>query len=174
MSLNLTKLPAGWFTDLDCQRLYDAAVNAPLGNFCEIGVYQGRSATVLHQADPERELWLFDAMVDCAVKPESWPHGPRVHHVLRGVEPDDAKRIGNIAVLHIDGNHTTTGVLHDLNCLGPSVVVGGRIVLHDWDHPNASDRVGGGVCTAWSQWPVHDSFETIFTERDQAGFRRVK
>jgi len=174
MTLDLTKLPYGWFTDLDCQRLYYAAVDAPLGAFVEIGVYRGRSASVLAQADPARELWLFDSCADVGVREGDWPRGPHIHHRLRALGSEDAERIGNIAVLHIDGNHSYAGVLFDLTTLGPSVVVDGRIILHDFQQPNADDKVGRAVEHAWLDWPGHADFEPIFAFKEQAGFRRVK
>lgn len=175
MPLDLTKLPYGWFSEDDAERLYKAAQMAPpAGAFVEIGVYQGKSAHVLAQADPDRELWLFDNGTDCAVRPETWPHGPNVHHVLRGVEMKDVERIGPVALLHIDGDHSQAGVLFDLTTMGASVVVGGRIVLHDWLQPNHDDGDGGAVQRAWEQWPGHVDFTQCFACREQAAFVRVK
>lgn len=172
MPLDLTKLPYGWFSEEDAYRLYAAAANnCPPGAFVEIGTYQGKSANVLAQADPERELWMFDSCADCGVLTAHWPHG---HHVLRGVEIKDVEPIGPIALLHIDGDHSYAGVLYDLTTLGASVVVGGRIVLHDWLQPNHDDGDGGAVRRAWEQWPGHDDFRPCFTCREQAAFVRVK
>ena len=170
--LDLSLLSPGWFSDEDAQRLFDAAVSAPPGAFLEIGVYRGRSAGVLQQADPDRELWLFDNCADCGVTPRTWPKGDNVHKFYRALTDADLNDIGHIALLHHDGDHRCEAVTRDLQQIGPHIVTGGFIVLHDWGQANHDNDCG--VEPGWLAWPGRADYEEVFTYREQAAFRKIR
>jgi predicted O-methyltransferase YrrM len=136
--------------------LVDAARTAPPGDFLELGVYQGGSASALYEVAVEqgRRLWLFDTFTGM---PEA-TGGLDLHQVgdfadtsaeavqaalplarIRvGVFPatleDD---VGPIALAHIDCDQYAT-TLTACYLLGPRMVPGGVMIFDDYDCLNGA------------------------------------
>lgn len=137
--------PSGWYTDQEKALLARAAQSAPEGVFIEIGVYRGESARVLAEHSGNRPLWLCDDLSMEGADIDLWPAGPNTI----GVSHYDMLPQENIALLHHDAAHAKDTVLCHIQELGPHVLPGGLICLHDfWSltYP--------GVQDAWQAWNV--------------------
>lgn len=131
--------------------------------FCEIGVYQGNSASVLAHYRGNHELWLIDNLSLEGASRAEWPSGNGVVHCA---SVDDAWPLTRLSLLHDDSAHTFAATLAHLQRLGQMVVVGGLIALHDFhdDYPD--------VERAWLAWDRRADFEPWGSEDRLAIFIR--
>lgn len=168
----MAKLPEGWFTPPELELLAQCAREAPDGDLVEIGVFKGRSATVLAAERGERLLWLVDNMSVDGADTETWPSGDGIRWRLRSHEIPAR----SIALLHHDADHTENEVYHDLMSLGHSVVTGGFICLHDYWGMGQAKPEYPGVAAAWSRF--RDDSDFTWADAGRADslqcFRRVQ
>lgn len=114
--LHISKLAGGW------------------GNFLEIGVFLGRSATVLaltmRRYSFGQKLYLIDNMSNpgFAGKKLSWPRDPFVVQYKNGERPE----IKNIALFHHDADHNIGPVHKDMMQYLPHLKIGGYVAIHDY------------------------------------------
>ncbi len=135
----------------------------------EIGVEYGRSASIYLQC-PENwaNLHLIDARTHNAESGRKstedllyqFPNSQAVH-CREGWTSEDAANdwyYGSIDLIHIDADHTASGVETDLRRWADRVKVGGYIVFHDYNRP---DGKGGVVfpdyTLAISNWIIGQS-----------------
>jgi hypothetical protein len=157
----------GWFSGPEAELLRKAVEAAPKDvPLVEVGVYLGRSASVLAEGQGGRWLWLYD---DMSMIPESmygledlelkhaytadWPKGEKT--VWRFMDPaDDPQFPVRTGLIHQDADHSYEVVRKHLQALGPTVVPGGFIVLHDYHCDTYK-----GVRAAWCDWAGSEDFE---------------
>lgn len=132
---------------------YDIVKSCNPRSIIEIGVRAGYSAWAFMQACPNAKYTGIDA--------ENGLHGGRggpwtwwAAHLLEflGVEfeifaPFDTQTVNSLPVggdfYHIDGDHTKTGVMHDLDVCFKDLPVGGHMLVDDIDYEEAAEvRVG--------------------------------
>lgn len=147
----------GWFRNDELEFLARAAREAPeKGVIVEVGVYKGRSATVLDRVRNGRPLYLIDNFAMQTADCSDWPpESSFVHHYL--CDPTELETwCVPIALLHQDADHTFQVVWEHLEHLGPRVVVGGRIALHDYGDPSYP-----GVQKAWEMYSERHKFKLL-------------
>lgn len=137
--------------DVLCE-LGELAKFCPAGDFVEVGVYKGGSATMLAQVarEQKRRLFLFDTFTGIPVRNEAKGDSHRVGDfsdtsvdavraaipdaiIVQGIFPctltDD---VGPIALAHIDCDQYDS-VRSCCIRLGPRMVAGGVMVFDDYD-----------------------------------------
>jgi hypothetical protein len=132
------------------------------GDFCELGTWTGRSATVLCAAvqhfAPHKKVYLVDNW-EWGQKQDIYPfmaEGRQVLIELRrqlqpytGLYKDFSGMINELrdeimsnvstkglALLHHDAEHDYENVYHDLTSYLPLLAQGGYLVVHDYNHPD--------------------------------------
>jgi hypothetical protein len=118
------------------------------GPVCEIGVWQGKSLTLLtYLTDPEASVIGVDPFLHCPdpkLQEEtlrqnlacySW-NPNRVNIIKRDSKSlikDDilSAASGPISIFHVDGDHTAAGTLFDLNLAASVLETGGLIIVDD-------------------------------------------
>lgn len=146
--LKFTEQVGGYFQHESITALYREACRVPPGGvMVEIGVYGGRSASVLLQV--ARALPAVVHLVDPQVWMES-EGGPEfektiaqfrdvAHFIWKRSSVDAAPHIdGPIDLLHIDGDHQYDGVVQDCKLWLPKVQAGGSVCFHDYGNPGLS------------------------------------
>ena len=155
---------------------YDLARRFNPRSILEIGVRAGYSAHTFLSACPTARYTGIDA--------ENLQHGGQggpwmwwAERILEGFDVTLIKadsqtldRIeGTFDFIHIDGDHTTEGLLHDLEICWPAMNDGGVILVDDYDY---IETVTAG-CDLWAQRPdVNREYveslrgEILFTRRD--------
>lgn len=113
------------------------------GNLMEIGVYKGKSASVLCQhRRPDEELWLvdFSAFIDEAQRNLSSLTPARVHFVKQ--RSSDLWRHEGLRAarrsfrwVHIDGEHTGSAVANDLSLASDLLADRGIVCVDDFFNP---------------------------------------
>lgn len=148
--------PAGWYAHDDLALLSEATKSAVHctceGALVEVGVYRGLSANVICRQAGIRQVYLIDSLELEGASPSDWPTGDNVKHVIgRLTKWDDTP----IALLHQDADHSREVVHEHLEILGPHILLGGLIALHDyWEH-----GAYPGVKQAWDEFSLRDRFD---------------
>ncbi|GAG12321.1 unnamed protein product, partial [marine sediment metagenome] len=105
---------------------------APEGIFIEIGVFKGKSAAILAEAQPLTLILIDDLSLDGADM-DSWPQGRNIWSFcgrpLKWITE-------GISLLHHDASHEYDVVFADLERYLPQMVNNGLVVLHDF-HGNS-------------------------------------
>jgi predicted O-methyltransferase YrrM len=121
-------------------------------SFLEIGVRRGRSSAVVAANCPDCHIYGFDLwMADYAGMPNPGPQFvseelQRLGHrgtleLISGNSHDTlpaffaANPEAKFDLINVDGDHSLTGAMTDLECVLPHVSLGGVIVLDDIIHP---------------------------------------
>lgn len=159
----------GSFTLLSAEKLYEVACAIPtFGVVVEIGVDQGRSASVLMAAGDQTasDIYLFDSwesvLVDnyARVK-EMLTHFNRAPFVTRMSSTEAAYwwSIGPpIDLLHIDANHYAPHPAEDCEAWLPKLCRGGIACFHDYGAPGFDVTAAVDHYTAgWEDLGVWDS-----------------
>jgi hypothetical protein len=120
--------------ELECL-LHTAKIAGGWGNFLEIGVWCGRSATAIAHAFRRYTVGSYKFyLVDNSSRHPSqdelrWPRWKRlIEHIKDGKRPN----IKNISFFHLDAEHTVAAVHNDLVRYLPNMKVGGFLALHDY------------------------------------------
>ncbi len=145
---------AGWMTEAQLERLWEAAAAAPAGaTVVEIGSFHGRSAIVLALAAPDgARVWAIDphagsdrgpgeirGAFDTGERDRVTFHAnlaaagvaERVEHVRRFSDMAHEDVPGEIDLLHVDGAHRYRPARDDVAGWGGRVRPGGRMLIHD-------------------------------------------
>lgn len=161
----------GWYTDDELAliaRVTELATGSTEdGVVVEVGVYRGRSARVLDRHRNGRQLHLFDNLDMTTADTKQWPTGDGVYHHLE--DPAEAEFVKLIALFHQDADHSFQAVLDHLEWMGPHVVKGGVIVLHDFGDPTYP-----GVARAWEMYTENKDFKFVDCAGHCAAFQRIK
>lgn len=172
----VVKLPEGWFTPPELELLAQCAREAPDGDLVEIGVFKGRSATVLAAERGERLLWLVDNMSVDGADTATWPSGWSINWILIDERPVGLDITEPITLLHHDADHSEDVVYTHLLDLGERVMLGGFICLHDYWGMGQAKPEYPGVATAWSRF--RDDSDFTWADAGRADslqcFRRVQ
>lgn len=145
----------GYFDEDEITALYERACEVPRdGCIVEIGVYCGRSASVLMQVARETGaiVCLFDPLVWMGDKAE--PQLAELMNKFRDVRNgffklssvDAASTVGSpIDLIHIDGDHQEDGVQRDCENWLPKLKSGGVACFHDYGRkkPDGEDVFPG-------------------------------
>lgn len=149
----------GWFYKPDAYAMVDIdTIQQELGvsgSLVEIGVYQGKSLTLLSLLAHEHEkvigLDLFtlgQSDMGASVGAVAMAGGKASVRVFNSqLDNVDALDLGSIRMLHIDGDHSFDGVSSDLTRFAPYVQRGGVIVMDDYHQ-----RDDPGVAIAVNRW----------------------
>ena len=133
-------LNEGWYSDEELRLLAAAAAvraQSPAA-FVEIGVFKGRSATVLSPFTSHLVLVDNLSMGDFR---DEWP----AHELEFLTAREAASYVDDVALLHQDASHALLPVLEHLRLFLPKVVKGGAVCLHDF-HSSTYP----GVRAAWA------------------------
>jgi len=128
--------------------IWDSLLTAQLdglieGNLFEIGVFKGRSASILCQhLRPTEELWLVDfsdflSEAQNNLKALLTP-GVRFEHCKSSalwLKADLAAKRRTFRWIHIDGDHTGEAVVNDLNLAADLLSDGGLVCVDDFFNP---------------------------------------
>lgn len=173
----LTTLPT-LLAPRDLQTLASLAYNAPVGNFAEIGVYRGGSASMLYRIAEQqgRILHLYDTFAGHPDEERSQFDDPKNHPVGRFsdcISPDELQTLLPNAVIHIG---TFPETLVDMSPLAfvhadadlyvatkaicitlpLMMVTGGQLYFDDYSHPDcggcrqAVDEIFGSAAPLWN------------------------
>lgn len=130
-------------------RLVQIAEQTPAGNFVEVGVYKGGSAwhlTKLAQKQ-SRQIYLYDTFDGIPYKNdidlikigtfkdtsyEVIRDGLPYANVVKGVFPESAVEMNNIAFVHLDCDQYKA-IIDSVNYLVPLMVNGGIILFDDYN-----------------------------------------
>lgn len=130
-----------------------------LGDFAELGVFQGETANIIHEMDTTRILHLFDTfegfdkqdlLLENSTEDKfstsnfsntsleevkKYIDGNENVHFHPGYFPDSAKNLNetNYAFVHLDAD-LYKPTLAALNYFYPKLSVGGVIIIHDYNH----------------------------------------
>lgn len=147
------------------------------GNLLEIGVFKGRSASVLCQHKrPDEELWLVDVSeyLDVARSNLAALHSPGVRFLhckssaLRR-DPDYAAKMRTFRWIHIDGEHTGQAVANDL-CLAADLLSDeGIICVDDFFNP-AYPQISAAIFMWLANRPFE--LEMVLCGQNKAYFAR--
>ena len=135
---------------------YDLAKRFDPKSILEIGVRAGYSAHSFLAACPDAEYTGIDA--------ENQTHGGQggpwmwwakqilIERNTAFIEADSQKLTeidGRYDFIHIDGDHTTEGVVHDLEICWPAMNEGGIILVDDYDYISTVTK----GCDIWAKKP---------------------
>lgn len=141
---------------LQIERIKDQKIP---GSFAELGVYRGETAKIIHEIDPERELYLFDTFDGFSAKDLSlekseddkynttnfsdtnlevvkeYINGNEHVRYQPGYFPDSTANLSetNYSFVHLDADlyKPTLAALHYFY---PKLSPGGVIIIHDYNH----------------------------------------
>lgn len=135
------KLPEGWYEESELQLLASVAAvrSASRAAFVEIGVYKGRSASILSPFTPH--LVLVDDLSKGDFR-ELWPP----HELAFTSAREAATAVEDVILFHQDAKHTLVTVLEHLRLFMPKVIKGGVVCLHDFH-----STMYPGVRVAWRE-----------------------
>jgi hypothetical protein len=152
---------AGWHRREELELLWKVASLAPAGIFLEIGVYCGRSASILANFREGENLVLFDDLSASGANQSTWPSN--------AVSISDRRKLPRreLSLLHIDANHFEDAVLRDLR-VADQIKAGGFLALHDF-HSGSSHP---GVRSAWAKYPNRSNFLNFGAKGSLQVFRR--
>lgn len=111
----------------------------------EMGVYMGRSAKVMLDANPALHLWAVDPfMVDGTFETTRYFLREEITQgrceIIRKYTPEGSQQLqhmkGKIDLLFIDAGHSFENVMTDIKHWLPLVRVGGIACGHDLEHPD--------------------------------------
>lgn len=157
-------IAGGWLFPGEPQVLWEVArlASAIPGDFCELGTWTGRSATILCAAAqyfaPQKRVMLVDNwewghekeiypfMVEgrqilIELKHQLQPYS-NVYKAFSGMVRDMREEVmavmhkKGLALLHHDAQHDYENVYHDLESYLPLLGEGGYLVVHDYNHPD--------------------------------------
>lgn len=134
----------GSFTQLSCAALWRNIVCVgPTATVVEVGVDQGRSASIMMEAlnGTMAELFLFDSWESVLVENYGKVHKLRdqFQELLCYIERETSLEASehfepeSIDLIHIDANHYAPNPENDLIAWLPKVKKGGTILMHDYD-----------------------------------------
>jgi predicted O-methyltransferase YrrM len=172
----------GGFMDESNVAIWDSLLTAQLegciqGSLLEIGVFKGRSASILCQHKrPDEELWLVDfsdflAEARRNLAPIQTP-GVRFVHAKSSAlwrEPDLAARKRTFRWIHVDGEHTGHAVANDLNLAADLLSDGGLICVDDFFNP-AYPQITAAVFAWLASRPFE--LEMVLCGQNKAYFAR--
>lgn len=118
----------GWFTRMEADTLWDALVEAQGGPWCEVGAYKGRSTIVLGSGGPGTVVDSFRLGTRREFREAT--RGLPIRLLAHDME-DAAPKVGEVSLLHLDGDHTYRGTKRAFELYGPKVVSGGFVAFHD-------------------------------------------
>lgn len=133
----------------ELEALYRAAMSCRAGgHIAEIGVWGGRSASILLQA--ARHVGFHVDLIDPLIwmEGEAEPELTKTLQCFFGVDynfwkmhsSDAAMRIvGSLDMIHIDGNHQLDGVMTDCGLWLEKLAQGGLACFHDYGNPGLPD-----------------------------------
>lgn len=150
----------GWYQDEELLALYATASEAPPFPFLEVGVYKGRSASVL-SATFFPPLILCDNFALGNFK-NLWP----IHHTAYTDVREASGSVRAFGLVHHDADHSYEVVRDHLSVLMPKIVDHGFLCLHDY-----KDHSYPGVETGFFA-AAHDS-RTLWTPWRRAGHLQV-
>ncbi len=158
----------GSFTHLNGEKLYEYACQVPDGGtIVEVGVDQGRSASVLMAAIHGRRIALVlvdsweSVLIDNKAKVERLvaecadaPYATVIHGMSVHVAP---LVTGAIDLIHIDANHYAPNPALDCEAWLPKLVSGGVACFHDCQStfPAVDDAVAK-YCAGWEDLGIWD------------------
>lgn len=160
------KIP-GSFTRVSCAKLYEYALQVPHGGLMvEVGVDQGRSASLMLQAARQNDAavvlvdsWesvLIDNKAKVDALCEQFP-GVRWTTIV-GTSVNAAKAIGaEIDLIHIDANHYDDNPANDCEAWLPKLRSGGIACFHDYEScfPDVTPAVDK-YTAGWEHLGNHD------------------
>lgn len=159
MTATSIPLNEGWYQDDELELLAKAAAEAPPHPFLEIGVYKGRSASVLSRFTERLILCDNLSMGDFRT---SWPPAWRAVGDVR-----EASHLSPVfGLVHQDAGHDYETVREHLCLLMPKIVPHGFLCLHDYKDPTYPG-VEQGFFVA-----EHDS-HTLWTPWNRVGHLQV-
>lgn len=124
--------------------LYDVVVTSQAKVVFETGTNVGDSTRILSTAlqVTSGKLWTVDLKPPEGEWPKTWP----VQNI-EFIQGDAGKlRIKEqIDVLFLDDDHAAEAIAQRLRNLGPSVKVGGKIVLHDSSHSEFGEGIHAAI-----------------------------
>lgn len=123
------------------------------GDVVEIGVWKGKSLMLMNEACNHQRRVIGIDPFELPNQFEEFSHYKELLLpdvlVIRGYSEMSVERFYNlepkVALLHIDGGHTTRNVVLDFLLYSPSVVKGGFIVFDDYRDFDHSPEVGPAV-----------------------------
>lgn len=141
------------YTSFELRLITNCLLELPLGSrVVEIGVYGGRSTSLLFQLQKEFELdihlidnWSWDAVralrIFTTMVLEHFSEVPFTLHKMRSDYAGEFKWRDPIAFLHIDGWHEMPGIESDCRLFLPWVIQGGTVAFHDCDYPPVQECI---------------------------------
>lgn len=182
MTVTHTNLPTLLPAD-DLRELARLASNAPPGNFAEIGVYKGGSASLLYQIAEEqgRKLFLYDTFAghpdNHHASDDQNVHPP--NHYSDAIDPNELQRLlpnaiinigvfpqtlvdmSPLAFVHSDADlYYVTKAICTL--LPPRMVPGGQLYFDDYGHVGC-EGVRQAVCEVFGDAPDHWNKKRLVT-----------
>lgn len=147
------------------------------GNLLEIGVYKGRSASILCQHKRgDEHLWLVDyseyieqAKTNLSAIAPSKTHFIRVRSSVLWAEPTIASHLRQVRWIHIDGEHTGYAAANDLSLAETLLSDDGVICVDDFFNP-AYPQITAAVYMWLSSNP--SKLELIFCGENKAYLSR--
>jgi len=126
----------GLMSEDEALLLYDVAAAAPAGVAVELGTYQGRSAAIIARARGGTVISIdnysyINAPVIGQPAQKLRKYGLRVDFRQGDsrIVPDD---IGDVALLHVDSDHTAAHVTAELDAWLTHIIPGGVVLFHDY------------------------------------------
>lgn len=172
--LKFTEQVGGYYRRESIIALYHEACRVPSGGLMvEIGVYGGRSASVLlqvaralpaavHLIDPQ--VWMESEGVPEFEKTIT-QFGDVQYMVWKRSSVKAAPYIGDpIDLLHVDGDHQLDGVVKDCELWLPKVRPGGSVCFHDYGNPGlpgVEEGVDRYVPVEWDWVGVYDTLLVV-------------
>jgi len=136
-----------------------------VGNILEIGMERGYGAYYLARAAKEKGGMYYgiDIEQDYCDKIDKLLTDADLPHKIICADTKKMEKIDfvdRIDLAFIDGEHTTTAVMHEVEMIYPLMPSGG------WGYIFLHDIVDGGVADAWWKLKNDDRFETMGTNQN--------
>ena len=154
----------GWLTENERRLLYHLGLLTPKnGTIVNIGVEYGASVVCLHEGNPSATIYAIDLVGDDKYQ------GSAPANFVRGNSAELVKLGGwvnsGIDVLFIDGDHTTKGVLADIEYTR-YVNDGGFVAFHDCYISPAAKAVNRAVDEWYDDYvdlhlPLYQELQTV-------------
>jgi predicted O-methyltransferase YrrM len=150
--------------------LYDMAAIAPDGLAIEIGTFNGSAAMTWASARLGRgEIIVVDTVArdDLRenIKHSGYPIEVKIADSTKMIPPE-------MAFCFIDGDHTKTGIPHDIKIYPPRVAPGGVLVFHDFDPKEGPKGKGYVVYGEVKAWHKRNGWELLGQAGRLIAFRR--